>query len=44
MNLLPKLSVVPKAIITMYGMNVIRKIIAAETDPMLAEEKNDEVM
>lgn len=42
--LLPKLSVVPNAMITMYGIKVIRNIMAADTDPMLADEKNDDVI
>lgn len=43
-NLDHVLSVVPNARITMYGMNVIKNNITADTEPMLADEKNVEIM
>lgn len=36
--------VVPKAITTIYGKNVVRNTITVVTLPMLAEEKNADIM
>lgn len=36
--------VVPTETMTMYGMKVIRKMIADETDPIVALVKNDAVI
>lgn len=44
MILLANVRVVPLAMITIYGMKDIRNNIAAVTDPVVADENNDEVM
>lgn len=44
MILLANERVVPLAMITMYGMKVVRNNIAAVTEPVVADENNEEVM
>lgn len=44
MILLANVRVSNLAMITMYGMKDIRNNIAAVTDPVVADENNDEVM
>lgn len=43
-NLTKNVIDVPKATITMYGVNVIKNIITDDTDPMLADEKKFDII
>lgn len=42
-NRIVKLNVVPNETMIMYGINVMRNMITADTDPILADEKNDDI-